>query len=204
MGAPHPASWRVGDRGPGVNGLKLILTAVLIAINAFFVVAEYALVRSRRARLELMREEGAKGASVALDQLANINQSISSVQIGITLTSIGIGALGEPALASILEGALGNGLGHGVAVAIAVILAFTIISVAQLLGGEMVPKFYAIGRAESVARRVARPLRAFTVLFQPLVVALTAVANRILRLLGVDMSIERGGGSPHELQRPLA
>ncbi|MCW3026862.1 MAG: HlyC/CorC family transporter [Solirubrobacterales bacterium] len=187
-----------------MNGLKLILTAVLIAINAFFVVAEYALVRSRRARLELMREEGAKGASVALEQLANINQYISSVQIGVTLTSIGIGALGEPALASILESALGNGLGHGVAVAIAVVLAFTIISFAQLLGGEMVPKFYAIGRAESVARRVARPLRAFTVLFQPLVVALTTVANRILRLLGVDMSIERGGGSPDELKRLIA
>jgi CBS domain containing-hemolysin-like protein len=187
-----------------VNGLKLILTAVLIAINAFFVVAEYALVRSRRARLELMREEGAKGAGVALEQLANINQYISSVQIGVTLTSIGIGALGEPALAAILESALGNALGHGAAVAISVFLAFTIIAFAQLLGGEMVPKFYAIGRAESVARRVARPLRAFTVLFQPLVAVLTAVATRILRLLGVDMSIERGGGSPDELKRLIA
>jgi CBS domain containing-hemolysin-like protein len=187
-----------------VNGLKLILTAVLIAINAFFVVAEYALVRSRRARLELMREEGAKGAGVALEQLANINQYISSVQIGVTLTSIGIGALGEPALAAILEGAFGNALGHGVAVAISVVLAFAIIAFAQLLGGEMVPKFYAIGRAENVARRVARPLRAFTVLFQPLVVALTAIANRILRLLGVDMTIERGGGSPDELKRLIA
>src|SRR3979411_1512815 len=180
MGDSHPASWRVGDRRRGVNGLKLILTAVLIAVNAFFVVAEYALVRSRRARLELMREEGAKGAGVALEQLANINQYISSVQIGVTLTSIGIGALGEPALAAILEGAFGNALGHGVAVAISVILAFTVIAFAQLLGGEMVPKFYAIGRAERGARRVARPLRAFPVLFQPLVAALTAVANRIL------------------------
>jgi CBS domain containing-hemolysin-like protein len=187
-----------------VNGLKLILTAVLIAINAFFVIAEYALVRSRRARLELMREEGQKGAGVALEQLANINEYISSVQIGVTLTSIGIGALGEPALAAILESALGNALGHGVAVAISVILAFTVISFAQLLGGEMVPKFYAIGRAESVARRVARPLRAFTVLFQPLVVLLTAMANRILRLLGVDMSSERAGGSPDELKRLIA
>src|SRR6202140_5017274 len=161
MGDTHPASWRVGDRRPGVNGLKLILTAVLIAINAFFVIAEYALVRSRRARLELMREEGQKGASLALEQLGNINEYISSVQIGVTLTSIGIGALGEPALAAILKGALGNALGHGVAVAIAVVLSFSIIAFAQLLAGEMVPKFYAIGRAESVARRVARPLRAF-------------------------------------------
>ena len=107
-----------------MNGLKLILTAVLIAINAFFVIAEYALVRSRRARLELMREEGAKGAALALEQLANINEYISAVQIGVTMTSIGIGALGEPALARILKSALGNTLSHGVAVAIAVVVAF--------------------------------------------------------------------------------
>jgi CBS domain containing-hemolysin-like protein len=187
-----------------VNGLKLILTAVLIAINAFFVIAEYALIRSRRARLELMREEGQRGAGVALEQLANINEYISAVQIGVTLTSIGIGALGEPALAAILKSALGNTLGHGVAVAIAVVLSFTIIAFAQLLAGEMVPKFYAIGRAESVARRVARPLRAFTLLFHPFVVMLTALAGRILSLLGVDASLERRGGSPDELKRLIA
>jgi CBS domain containing-hemolysin-like protein len=187
-----------------VNGLKLIFTAVLIAINAFFVIAEYALIRSRRARLELMREEGQRGASLALEQLGNINEYISSVQIGVTLTSIGIGALGEPALAAILKSALGNALSHGVAVAISVIVAFTIISFTQLLAGEMVPKFYAIGRAESVARRVARPLRAFTLLFRPLVVGLTAVANRILRLFGVEASLERLGGSPDELKRLIA
>ena len=89
-----------------VNGIKLIIAALLIAINAFFVIAEYALVRSRRARLELMREEGAKGAALALEQVGNVNEYISAVQIGVTMTSIGIGALGQPALASILKGAL--------------------------------------------------------------------------------------------------
>jgi CBS domain containing-hemolysin-like protein len=68
----------------------------------------------------------------------------------------------------------------------------------------MVPKFYAINRAEAVARRVARPLQAFSVLFRPLIVVLTAVADRILRLLGVDMSLERRGGSPDELKRLIA
>jgi len=151
-----------------------------------------------------MRDEQQRGAGLALEQLASINEYISSVQIGVTLTSIGIGALGEPALASVLEGALGNALGHGVSVAVAVAVAFLIISFAQVLGGEMVPKFYAIGRAESVARRVARPLSAFTLLFRPLVVGLTRIANGILRLLGVDMSLERGGGSPDELKRLIA
>jgi CBS domain containing-hemolysin-like protein len=187
-----------------VNGLKLILAALLVAINAFFVIAEYALVRSRRARLEVMRDEGAKGARLALEQLSNVNEYISAVQIGVTMTSIGIGALGEPALADILKGALGNTISHGVAVAVAVVVAFVLIAAAQLIAGEMVPKFYAIDRAEAVARRVARPLRAFSVFFHPIIVALTAVADRILRLLGVDMSKEARGGSSDELKRLIA
>jgi magnesium and cobalt exporter, CNNM family len=187
-----------------VNALKLIITAVLIAINAFFVIAEYALVRSRRSQLEVMRDEGARGAGLALEQLSKINEYISAVQIGVTLTSIGIGALGEPALAAVLKEALGGALGHGVAVVVAAVVAFAFISSAQLIAGEMVPKFYAIDRAEAVARRVARPLRAFSSMFHPFVVVLTAVADRILRLLGVDMSAERRGGSPDELKLLIA
>ena len=187
-----------------MNGLKLILTALLIAINAFFVIAEYALVRSRRARLEVMRDEDAKGAALALKQLANVNEYISGVQIGVTLTSIGVGALGEPALASILKSALGDTLSHGVAVVIAVVVSFSLIASAQLIAGEMVPKFYAIDRAEAVARRVARPMQAFSAVFHPFIVALTAIADRILRLLGVDMSEERRGGSSEELKLLIA
>ncbi len=187
-----------------MNGLKLILTAVLVAINAFFVVAEYALVRSRRARLELMREQGARGAALALSQLGSINEYISAVQIGVTMTSIGIGALGQPALADILKGPLGGPLSNAVAVALAAALAFLIIATVQLIAGEMVPKFYAIDHAESVARRVARPLQGFSVLFHPFIVVLTAVSDRILRLLGVQASLERRGGSPDELKRLIA
>jgi CBS domain containing-hemolysin-like protein len=187
-----------------VNGVKLIVAAVLVAINAFFVIAEYALVRSRRARLELMREEGARGAALALEQLGSINEYISAVQIGVTMTSIGIGALAEPALADILKSGLGGPLSNGVAVAASAVIAFLVIASTQLVAGEMVPKFYAINRAEAVARRVARPLQAFSVLFHPFIVVLTAVADRILRLLGVDMSLERRGGSPDELKRLIA
>jgi len=187
-----------------VNGLKLIFAVLLIAINAFFVIAEYALVRSRRSRLEVMREEGLKGSGLALEQLGNVNEYISAVQIGVTMTSIGIGALGEPALAAILKSALGNTLSHGLAVAISVVVAFLLIASAQLVAGEMVPKFYAIDRAEAVARRVARPLRAFSGFFHPFIVLLTAVSDRILRLLGVEGSIERRGGSPDELKLLIA
>jgi CBS domain containing-hemolysin-like protein len=187
-----------------VNGLRLILAAVLVALNAFFVIAEYALVRSRRARLEVMENQGLRGARLALSQLTNVNEYISAVQIGVTMTSIGIGALAEPALADILKGALGGPLSHGVAVAIAAAVAFVLIACVQLVFGEMVPKFYAIDRAEAVARRVARPLRTFSMIFHPLIVALTAVSDRILRLLGVDMTGDRRGGSPEELKQVIA
>jgi len=187
-----------------VNGLKLILAVVLIAINAFFVAAEYALVRSKRARLELMREEGSRGAALALSQLDRINEYISAVQIGVTMTSIAIGALATPALADILKGAFGSTPSHDVAVVISVVLAFALIAATQLIAGEMVPKLYAIDRAETIARRIARPLQTFSVLFHPVIIALTAISGRILRLLGVEMSAQQAGGSPDELKRLIA
>jgi CBS domain containing-hemolysin-like protein len=187
-----------------VNGLKLILTAVLVGVNAFFVIAEYALVRSRRARLEVMRDEGQKGAGLALEQVGQVNDYISSVQIGVTMTSVAIGALGEPALAAVFKDILPGAWSHGVAAVIVGVVAFAFIAAAQLIAGEIVPKFYAIDRAEAVARRVARPLRAFTVLFRPVIAVVSAVSNRILRVLGVDMTKPGEGGSSDELKRVIA
>jgi CBS domain containing-hemolysin-like protein len=187
-----------------VNGVELILAAVLVAVNAFFVAAEYALVRSRRERLEVMREEGSRGAALALRQLDRINEYISAVQIGVTMTSIAIGALAEPALADVLEGLFGSTLSHDVAVAISVIVAFILIAATQLIAGEMVPKLYAVDRSEAIARRIARPLEGFSVVFHPVIVFVTAISARILRAFGVEMSLEREGGSPDELKRLIA
>ncbi len=187
-----------------MTGLKLILAALLVAVNAFFVIAEYALVRSRRERLEGMREEGARGAALAISQLEDINQYISAVQIGVTMTSIAIGALGAPTLARALENAFGGSLSHGLSVAISVALAYVVVTLVQLIFGEMVPKFYAIDRSESVARRIARPLQGFSVLFGPVIRAITLISSRLLKMLGVDMGKEPGGGSPDELKRLIA
>lgn len=187
-----------------MNGLKIIFAAALIAVNAFFVIAEYALVRSRRPRLEAMRDKGERGADLALQQIEQVNEYISAVQIGVTMTSLGIGALGEPALAEIFKKALGGPLGQGAAVVVAVVISFALITLAELVGGEMVPKFYAIDRAEPVARRIARPLRAIRVLFGPLVTGITALSGRLLRLLGVDMVREPSGGTPEELKLLIA
>src|SRR4051794_11902664 len=117
------------------------------------------------------------------------------------MASIGIGAIGEPVFADLLEGWLGDTLGHAASVAISVIVAYLIITSAHIIAGELVPKYYAIGHAEIVARRVARPLDLFRVLFAPFSAVLTAIANRILRLLGTDPeTLSEEDTSPEELK----
>jgi CBS domain containing-hemolysin-like protein len=188
-----------------MTALLLFATALLIALNAFFVMAEYALVRSRRARLEAMKEEGLRGSELALSQIDEIGDYISAVQVGITMASIGIGALGEPVLADLLEPVFGGPLSHGVSVAISVTVAYLLITSAHIVAGELVPKLYVIDKAEGVARRLARPLRFFRRLFHPFIVVLTAVSDRILRALGVDPDkVAEEGGSPEELKALIA
>jgi CBS domain containing-hemolysin-like protein len=188
-----------------MTGLALFLTALLIALNAFFVMGEYALVRSRRSRLEALKDEGARGAALALEEIDDIGDYISAVQVGITMTSIGIGALGEPVLADLLEPLFGGPLSHGASVAIAIVVAYLLITSAHIVAGELVPKLYVIDKAEGVARRLARPLRFFRRLFHPFIVVLTAVSDRILRWLGVDPDkVAEEGGSPEELKALIA
>ena len=157
-----------------MTALFVILTALLVLVNAFFVIAEYALVRSRRPRLETLADEGARGARLALSQLDEIGDYISACQVGITMASIGIGALGEPAIKHLLEPVFGGAKGDAAAVALSLALAYLIITSAQTIIGEMVPKLYTIQHAEGLARRIARPLQFFRVLFHPLIVVLRA------------------------------
>jgi CBS domain containing-hemolysin-like protein len=186
-----------------VKLLFIFLTVVLVGVNAFFVIAEYALVRSRRPRLDAMAEEGARGARLALTQLDEIGDYISACQVGITMASIGIGALGEPAIAHVLEPIFGH-IGHGTAVVISVVIAYLVITFAQSTVGEIVPKLYTIQHAEGLARRIARPLRFFRVMFSPLITVLNATSNALLRMLGTDPNAEPEGGTPDELKRIIA
>jgi len=168
-----------------MSALLLVLLLVLVAINGFFVAAEFALVRTRRGKIEQLAEEGEAGADAVIEQLDKIDESLSACQIGITMASIGIGFLGEPALAELLEPLFG-GLSHGVAVGLSVAIAFTFVTALHISIGEQVPKMLAIGHAEGTARRVARPLNWFRVLTGPVTFALSAVSNAIVRLFGVD------------------
>ncbi len=192
-----------GDRQL-VRALFIILTALLVLVNAFFVIGEYALVRSRRARLEAMAEEGARGARLALRQIDQIGDYISACQVGITMASIGIGALGEPAIAHVFEPLLGGPIGHAAGVAVSVVIAYLLITVAQSVIGEIVPKLYTIQHAEGLARRIAPPMQFFRVLFNPFIIVLNSASNSILRMLGTDPDAEPEGGTPDELKRIIA
>jgi CBS domain containing-hemolysin-like protein len=187
-----------------VNVLFIFLTGLLVLVNTFFVIAEYALVRSRRARLQTMADEGLRGARLALEEIDEIGDYISACQVGITLASIGIGALGEPAIAHLLEKPLGHAVGHGVAVAISVVIAYALITTAQSVVGEIMPKLYTIQHAESLARRIARPLRFARTVFKPFIFLVNSASYRLLRLIGVDPYAEPEGGTPEELKRIIA
>ncbi|MGB9186363.1 MAG: hemolysin family protein [Solirubrobacteraceae bacterium] len=187
-----------------MKALFIILTGLLILVNAFFVIAEYSLVRSRRARLETMVEEGKRGARMALVQLEEIGDYIAACQVGITMASIGIGALGEPAIAHLLEPLLGHAVGHTAAVAVSVVIAYLLITIAQSIVGEIAPKLYTIQHAEDLARRISRPLRFFRGLFHPFIVVLNSASNALLRAMGTDPDAEPEGGTPDELKRIIA
>lgn len=183
-----------------MTALLLVAVIVLVAVNGFFVAAEFALVRARPGRLDELAAEGRRGAKLAVVQHDNINEYLSACQFGITLASLGIGFLGEPAIAELIKPAFG-GLSHGLAAAIAIAIAYILVTALHITTGEQVPKIHAIMHAESVAVRLARPLQVFYRSMRPFIRALNAASNAILRLLGVDPSgVSEEGATPDELR----
>jgi CBS domain containing-hemolysin-like protein len=170
--------------------LLLFGVAVLVAANGFFVAGEFALVRARESRVEQMRDEGRRGATLVLRQIDRIDEYLSACQLGITMASLGIGFLGEPAIASLLEKLFGNAVSHNLSLAISITIAYLITTALHITVGEQVPKIYAIVHAERTALRVARPLHWFRVAFSPLIWALNTGSNALLRLVGVDPKAE--------------
>ena len=170
--------------------LLLLGVAVLVAANGFFVAAEFALVRTREGRMEVMRDEGRRGAPLVLAQIDKIDEYLSACQLGITMASLGIGFMGEPAIARLIESALGESISHGLSLAISISIAYLITTALHITVGEQVPKIYAIVHAERTALRVARPLHWFRVALSPLIWLLNTGSNAILRLVGVDAKAE--------------
>jgi CBS domain containing-hemolysin-like protein len=187
-----------------VTAFFLVAVVLLVLANGFFVAAEFALVRSRRSRLEERAEDGDAGSRRALVLLDDLNQYLSACQFGITLASLGIGFLGEPAIADLIEPLFGE-LSHGVATAISIAIAYILVTSLHITVGEQVPKIFAIVKAEAVARRVARPLIWFNAGMRPFISVLNRASNGILRAAGIDPNAEfEEGGSPEELRILIA
>src|SRR3954451_20279642 len=168
-----------------MSALLLVLLLLLVAINGFFVAAEFALVRSRRGKVEQLAEEGESGAEAVIEQLDKIDESLSACQIGITMASIGIGFLGEPSLAKLIEPLFG-GVSHAAAAGIALAIAFAFVTALHISIGEQVPKMLAIAQPDRMARRVSRPLGWFALATTPFTKWLSWISNGGGRLFGVD------------------
>jgi putative hemolysin len=158
--------------------LELIAVGVLILLNAFFVAAEYGLVTARRTRIVELHHQGNRRARDVLRITTNPPRFISAMQLGVTLTSLGIGALGEQALAHLFDGLM--------ATVLAVLLAYLILTYLHVVIGELVPKGIALGHPEGTALAVSSPVRAFFGLFRPLIWVLMQSTELVLRSLGLQ------------------
>ncbi len=168
-------------------GLLLLFTAFLIFANGFFVAAEFALVKVRTTQLEIRASEGERLALVARGLLNHLDGYLSATQLGITLTSLGLGWVGEPVVASVLTPVFAlfrvpDELAHQ----IAVVVGFAIISFLHIVVGEVAPKSLAIARPVATSMVVALPMRVFHWLFYPALFVLNAASNALLRLFGIE------------------
>jgi CBS domain containing-hemolysin-like protein len=169
--------------------LGLVAVVVLVLANAFFVAAEFALVGARRTRLDEMSRSGDRKARLARRAVQSLDRYISATQLGITLASLGLGWIGEPALAGFIEsgfrwlpGALAVIATHAVASAIA----FIIITILHIILGELVPKAVALLYPEQVSRWVTAPLMGFAWIMAGPIAVLNGTANRLLKLFKID------------------
>ncbi|MER7828542.1 hemolysin family protein [Streptomyces sp. NPDC095602] len=174
---------------------------LLILANGFFVAAEFGLVTVERADAERAAATGDRRARTVVKALRELSFQLSGTQLGITLTSLVVGMLAQPALARLLSGPLtATGLPEGAVSATAVGVGMLAASALQMVVGELVPKNWAVSRPLQVARFVAGPQYAFAAVFRPVIALLNAVANRLVRLMGVEPTEELASArTPGEL-----
>jgi CBS domain containing-hemolysin-like protein len=214
---PTPGTWGTNQRNGGYTvdsgetltlgaiGVRLGVVFLLVLFNGFFVAGEFSLVAARRSRLDQMAAEGdrrAKAARAAQDQLPRI---ISGTQLGVTLTSLALGWLGEPSVASLIDTglrAIGVHASAGVEhTAAAVIVGFLVITFLHIVIGELGPKSISLANAEGVARIIAAPILLFVRFTSPFIWVLNGAANGLLKLFGVKPAPEgEQVHSPEELR----
>ena len=189
-----------------MTGWYLAASVVLLLANAYFVAVEFAFVTSRRERLEPVAATGRRSAVVALGSMRHLSLQLAGAQLGITMASLGLGFVAEPALAHILESWLGpidlpDAATHAIAFGVALLL----VTFLHLVIGEMVPKNLAIAGPEPVLLALALPNRIFMLVFGPVIRALNGVSNGAVRLIGLEPKEELASAhTPEELAAVLA
>lgn len=183
-----------------MDGLLVLAAFGLVLLNGFFVATEFAIVKIRVTRLQTLVEEGKPGAANAMKMVEQLDSYLSATQFGITLASLGLGWIGEPAFAHLIEGPISKLLAAvgivdpaaatGVSHAVAVAIAFALITFLHIVIGELAPKSLAIQRAEQTSLAVAVPMRIFHFLFYPGIWLLNGMAGKILRAFKLSPASE--------------
>lgn len=175
--------------------LGLGAVVLLVVLNGVFVAAEFAFVAVRRTRIEQLAAAGQGRARALLGTLTNLDSTIATTQLGITMAGLALGWIGEPALGSIIEppisALIGGFAADAVSKVVAVVIAFVIVTFTVIVFGELAPKSIALARAESVALWLAAPIGIFGSVFRPFVWTMNQAGRRVVRLLGVTPASER-------------
>jgi len=186
---------------------KLVATAVFVVINGFFVAAEFSLVKVRPSRIEAMAQQGDRRAAIVHRMMERLDLYLSACQLGITIASLVLGWLAEPAVARlliILAERAGWQVHEGATLHyVAIGIALTVITILHMTVGEQAPKVWAIQRAESIALLIAYPLYWFATSLRPLIAFINALSNAMTRLAGLPASSEHEGSASIEELRAI-
>jgi len=179
--------------------VSLLLISILIALTAFFVATEFAIVKIRSSRIDQLVEEGKPGAKAAKHVITHIDEYLSACQLGITVTALGIGWLGEPAVKALLD-PLFQKLAFGAYVShmLSITIAFLIITFLHVVVGELAPKTVAIQKAETISLLAAKPIILFYKIMFPFIWALNGSARLLVRLFGLKPVTEHEASHSEE------
>jgi len=169
---------------------RLVAALFLVGLNGFFVASEFALVKIRSTAVEQMVAEGRPGAKTLQEAVNSLDDYLAATQLGITVASLGLGWIGEPAVAALLEPVLAPVLPAGTLHLVAVAIGFSVVTFLHVVFGELAPKTVAIAEAEKLALLIAPPMKFFYYLFYPGLVVFNGAANRFTGLLGIPAASE--------------
>ncbi|APW97055.1 cobalt transporter [Halobiforma lacisalsi AJ5] len=173
-----------------LSGARVGAALVLVALNGFFVAAEFAFVRVRSTAVESMVADGKTGAPLLAEVMDSLDSYLAVTQLGITIASLGLGWIGEPAVAALIEPVVGPVLPENLVHLVAFAVGFGVITFLHVVFGELAPKTIAIARAERIALLVAAPMKVFYYLFVPGIVVFNGTANAFTRLIGIPPASE--------------